>query len=289
MSKPTVNFIGVGKLGASLAKALIDKDIINLNALYIRDINKASKLKDFLKPKNIYTNYDDIAAADITFITCIEEKIERTLSDLIQSQCIKEKSLIVHCSGIKNSAVLNQARQLDCLLASAHPCMSFIQPEKDFKRIKSAPIAIEGDLDAISILKCLFEALGAQTFEIAAQHKILYHCACVMANNYQTALAQATSDLFKTAGLDQQKSKMLCSHLMRNSIENFMFYDNAQDALSGPIQRGDLVTVDNHLLTIEDKKLKSLYLKFAEYLVSNLIHTADLKKQWQGLFAKHGA
>jgi predicted short-subunit dehydrogenase-like oxidoreductase (DUF2520 family) len=73
---------------------------------------------------------------------------------------------------------------------------------------------------------------------VAAEDRAAYHAAASIASNFLLTLEAAAERLAATAGLD----RALLVPLVRATVENWSA-QGAQDALTGPIARGDELTL----------------------------------------------
>jgi predicted short-subunit dehydrogenase-like oxidoreductase (DUF2520 family) len=81
----------------------------------------------------------------------------------------------------------------------------------------------------------LARVLGLQPFELRDEARPLYHAGAAIASNYLVTLHRTAAELFEAAGAPPEG----LIPLMRRTIENGF-------QLTGPIERGDLETVDAH-------------------------------------------
>ena len=84
--------------------------------------------------------------------------------------------------------------------------------------------------------------LGLHPFPIAEADRAAYHAAAVVASNHLVALLGQVERLAEAAGAPFAAF----APLVRASVEN-AFLLGAADALTGPVSRGDLGTVERHL------------------------------------------
>jgi len=124
--------------------------------------------------------------------------------------------------------------------------------------MRNVVYGFEGNKAAIQLARQLVKALCGTLVQIPKEGKILYHIACVFASNYPIALLGAVDDLAKRIGNGIKLAHL--KPMMSTSIEN-AFQQSPQMALIGPIARGSLATVENHLneLRKADKPLAILY------------------------------
>ena len=63
--------------------------------------------------------------------------------------------------------------------------------------------------------------------------------------------------MLEDCGLDQEQARLFVEPLVRGNIENVLNTSSAE-ALSGPIERGDLETVKKHLMVLRGRE-KRIY------------------------------
>ena len=72
-------------------------------------------------------------------------------------------------------------------------------------------------------------------------------------------LSQQALDCLKEAGVENDIAMPLILNLMRSTVMNLEKTGSRQKALTGPIERGDLVTVERHISSFTNKEQKNLY------------------------------
>ena len=138
---------------------------------------------------------------------------------------------------------------------SLHPLQTFDR-SGDPGQLDGAWGAITGDTgEALAVARELAATLGLQPFELADRDRTLYHAGAVFASNYLVTLHRAASDLLAAAGAPGAALEPL----MRRTIENGF-------ALTGPLERGDLATVEAHLRAIRARRpqLEPMYRALAQ-------------------------
>jgi predicted short-subunit dehydrogenase-like oxidoreductase (DUF2520 family) len=116
------------------------------------------------------------------------------------------------------------------------------------------PYGFEGDRTALQTAQRIVKTLGGEFLRIPKEEKILYHIACVLASNYSVALLWVAAKLVKQIGGNIELRHL--EPLVRTSIEN-AFLKSPAKALTGPIARGSVATVQNHINELK-KKNKAL-------------------------------
>ena len=122
--------------------------------------------------------------------------------------------------------------------------------------------AAEGDNGAIRVMKQLSKILGSNVFEISKKEKVLYHTAGVFASNYLVVLMAVVNEIASILQLPQSDVWKIYLPIMRQTMTNVVS-TTPRRALTGPIVRGDLVTVKNHLKALSKGSLKHLVQLYA--------------------------
>lgn len=137
---------------------------------------------------------------------------------------------------------------------SVHPLQTFDR-SGDPAQLDGAWAAISGETEeALRVARNLAELLGLRPFELADEDRTLYHAGAVFASNYLVTLQRAAVRL----GVPAEGVVPLMTRTIENGFD-----------LTGPIARGDWVTVEGHKDAIRDAhpELENLYETLAEATV----------------------
>jgi predicted short-subunit dehydrogenase-like oxidoreductase (DUF2520 family) len=254
------NLIGPGRVGLALAQALIDTNKYTLLGVYHPTYAHAEKTVQMLGQGTALHALNQLPAAEITFIATQDMHIKAVALALADTQCLKPKSLVAHMSGILSSDILMPLKKQGFHIGSLHPLKAFCQKETPEKNaFKHIDCAVEGDTFAVTQLSALARLLHANIFEINPAKKASYHAAAIMASNYLVTLSAEASALFKNSGIPEKKAHALCTRLMQTSLNNLKLTDTAKNALTGPLVRGDIDSIQKHLNSITSPTTKALY------------------------------
>jgi predicted short-subunit dehydrogenase-like oxidoreductase (DUF2520 family) len=151
--------------------------------------------------------------------------------------------LVGHCSG---------ATGLDALAPheafSLHPLMT-VPAGAPAGVLTGAGCAVDGATPrALAAAEALAAALGMRATHVAAEDRVAYHAAASIASNFLVTLEDAAERLAATAGVDRE----LLVPLVRAAVENWAAR-GAEDALTGPIARGDEETVARQRAAVEER------------------------------------
>lgn len=252
-----INIIGAGRLGKNLALALIEDSEMHSFSIYNRTLESSQKAISEIGAGTPIVNKTDLAAADLTFITAPDDAI-RSISEELAT-ILLPGHFVVHCSGALSSQILDSIKKRGCLTASIHPLKAFSHLYSKGDAFVGCTCVIEGDEPVQNRLISLFKRLGAEVLSINASKKSTYHAGAVFASNYVVTLAKCALQLFTESGLSEQNAKLITQQLMQGSLKNLKYVDEISQALTGPIVRGDVATIQNHLQAIVDPEVNTFY------------------------------
>lgn len=260
LEAPTLNIIGAGHLGQTLGKLWSAGQQVRVGHILNRSPQSTDAAIAFIGAGHAATSIATLPNTDITLIATPDAHIADCCAELAANGSLNANSIVFHCSGALSSTVLSTAAAQGAAVASIHPVRSFAQPAQTAANFSGTLCGVEGDAGALEVLAHCFGAIGASFVAIAAEHKVLYHAAAVFACNYLVTLQDVAQTTYGKAGIAPDVALRLMEPLVRETIDNIFSKGPAQ-ALSGPIARGDLATVDKQqqALTLWRKDYAGLY------------------------------
>lgn len=252
----TLNLVGAGKLGQTLAHLWQSHGLFRIQQVLTRSLPTAQAACDFIGGGEAIVSMSELRPADLWLLATPDGDIAGWASQL--QPLLSSNSILFHCSGALNSDIL--LGQSGCAVASIHPIHSFATPEESVRNFAGSFCGYEGSEAALIVLKPAFEALGAQLFAIDGAHKTLYHAASVMACNYLVSLMDASLNCFAAAGVSRAQAQQLLLPITHQTLDNAL-RGSPGSALTGPISRGDVHTVEKQLSELQklDPVLAALY------------------------------
>jgi predicted short-subunit dehydrogenase-like oxidoreductase (DUF2520 family) len=141
-------------------------------------------------------------------------------------------------------------------LGSFHPLQSVAEADLSARRWQGAYASVEGDERAVREAERLAARLGLVAVRISGPAKPGYHAGAVFAANYVVALLAVASRLAREAGIPPELAGKIYLPLLESAVENLSRLPPEQ-ALTGPVRRGDSATVRAHLEALgpEDRVL----------------------------------
>jgi predicted short-subunit dehydrogenase-like oxidoreductase (DUF2520 family) len=154
----------------------------------------------------------------------------------------------VHLSGAQ------QLNALDALggrhaVGSFHPLQSFPEPRPPAS-LHGIVIGIDASSPALlRRLAALTRALGARPKRVDDSQRALYHAAAVFASNYVDVLLGTAVKLLQQTGWSEREATAGLLRLTEGMLETVRKRGPVR-ALTGPIRRGDVNTVERHLAAL---------------------------------------
>ncbi|RFP24364.1 DUF2520 domain-containing protein [Duganella sp. BJB488] len=244
-----LNLIGAGHVGRVLGRLLAAQGGFHVQQVLTRSAASAQAAVDFIGSGTPVERYDQLQPADIHVLAVGDDQIAAACAALAQAVPLKG-SVVFHCSGALASGQLQAARDAGALVASVHPIRSFADPAAVAAQFAGTFCGIEGDAAALAVLTPALQAIGAQPVPIDASAKTVYHAAAVFASNYLVTVLDAALRAYMAAGIPEPVARRMAQPLAAESMAN-VFRLGAAAALSGPIARGDMATVERQQRAVD--------------------------------------
>lgn len=269
-----IGFIGAGKVGMALGLYLL-KNGFNITGYYSRSVASAKKAA-LLTSCRAYKTLEDLPRdSDLIFITVNDDQIERVDKDLAATTSINKRHIIAHTSGAHGSDLLKELKGVGCSVYSIHPLQSFSEPERTVIQLDTTVFTLEGDNNKLEIIKNIFIKTHNRYFVINKELKPLYHAGACIASNYLVTLMNFAFDYFEEAGINRKDIFTAIAPLIYGTLDNISNIGTIQ-ALTGPLVRKDVKTIDSHIQTIEQYLPETL--DFYKYLGLETLHMVDGKR-----------
>lgn len=192
---------------------------------------------------------DSIRDANVILVSVREQQIDGVMEDLVNAAAagrLERGTVILHTSGVAEPVALQSLASLGFPGGTFHPLVPFANPERAGALLRGAWIGIDGDATARATARRLAAGLGARTLDIPAGKKAAYHAAAVMGSSFPMVLASVAGHLLQSIGISAATAAHAIEGLMTGAMANFADR-SPDDVLTGPVARGDAVTLGKHL------------------------------------------
>ncbi len=221
---PALAIVGAGRIGGSLAAAA---ERAGIDAT-LADRGQAPRV---------------MAGAEAALLCVPDAEIADAAA--VAAEAVPPLRLVGHTSGATQLDALAPAAAAGATTFSLHPLQTAPDATTDFT---GSPCAIAGsDAEALDFARALAAALGMRPFAVPEEHRAAYHAAASIASNFLVTLEESAAGLLGTIGIDDARE--LLAPLVLRTAANWA--QRGDEALTGPIARGDDATVDRHLAALE--------------------------------------
>jgi len=244
MDKPTLGIIGAGKVGNALAR-LLNIAGYKFGGVYSPTTRHAWALSVPLKAAVAAMPVEVVRAADLVLLTVPDDAIEPAALNLRAAEWGGKG--IVHMSGVRDASPLRELAERGAMVGSLHPAFPFADVQTSMAKLAGTTFAVEADAEQLrGWLYGMIQALQGYPLDIAPGQKALYHAALVIASNYTVTLYAAAERLLTELGADRFAADRALNALLAGTMEN-LGKGGIPDALTGPLARGDVGTINAHL------------------------------------------
>ncbi|MFL5895986.1 MAG: DUF2520 domain-containing protein [Thermoleophilaceae bacterium] len=148
--------------------------------------------------------------------------------------------LVGHTSG---------ATPLDDVDFGLHPLQAVTGADTSFE---GSGCAIAGrSAEALELARELARAVGMQPFEIDDAARAAYHASASIASNFLVTLEWMAERVAAAAGIGPEDARRMLAPLVRQTVDNWAEL-GPRAALTGPVARGDELTVARQRRAIQD-------------------------------------
>lgn len=242
----TIGIVGPGRVGKALAHLLTEQGY-SLMAVSRLEECKSEVIQG---SRIVYTTLRELGQeADLIFITTPDAVIAQ-VSDKLAALQLKAGS-VLHCSGSLSSEALSSLKVTGVKTGSLHPLQSFATLEQALLNLPGSLFTYEGDEGLLDWVTGLVRTWGG-TLKILdnSREKTLYHAGACLVSNFLVTLADLGIESLRETGFTEQEARTALVNLMRGTLNNLSSL-TAEEALTGPISRGDAEVVSNHISTLK--------------------------------------
>jgi predicted short-subunit dehydrogenase-like oxidoreductase (DUF2520 family) len=217
-----------------------------------------------------------VAAADLLVLAVPEDTLPGLVAGLAETGAWRRGQLAFHTSGAHGLAVLAPAQLEGVLPLALHPAMTFTGAPEDVDRLVGAPFGVTSRPEHRAVAETLVLEMGGEPFSVDESDRGLYHAALVTGANHLVTLVAEAADLLRTAGVEDPARVL--TPLLTAALDNGL--RRGDRGLTGPVSRGDVGTVANHLETLNDRAPASVaaYVAMAQRTTERALGAGRLKR-----------
>jgi predicted short-subunit dehydrogenase-like oxidoreductase (DUF2520 family) len=242
----TVGVVGAGRVGSVLGAALARAGhrVTGTYAVSEASRARAAELLPGVPVKDVAAV---VAGAELVLLAVPDDALGHLVAGLAATGVWQAGQIVVHTSGRHGVGILDPARAQHVLPLALHPAMTFTGTAMDLDRLVDCAFGVTADDALRPMAEALVLEMGGEPVWIAETDRTAYHLALAHGANHLVTLTSEAMQILASAGVaDPQR---VLGPLMRAALDNALRLGDA--ALTGPVARGDVGTVEDHLRELD--------------------------------------
>ena len=246
-----VVFVGPGRLGLALGYALSRAES-ELSLNYCGRDAEPPEHPLFLEGRASYRQgfQRPTAPGTAVVITVPDSAVAEVAVGLANEGSPSAGTVAVHCSGAIGADALTSMHHRGYSIGTLHPLEAVAAGFVRSDRFHGSFFTVSGEPEALSACRRLITLLGATPIAVPTSGRPQYHAAAVIVSNYLVTLLELGTRLFQRAGAAEGDAEAALIALARGTLENVREV-GPERALTGPLARGDIDTVELHLRALD--------------------------------------
>jgi predicted short-subunit dehydrogenase-like oxidoreductase (DUF2520 family) len=271
-----VAVIGTGRVGSVLGAALKRAGHKIVACTAISDISKL-RAESLLPGVPIKSLTEAVRDCDLILLTVPDDVLSELVRGLALAGAVSPGTFVVHTAGRYGDEVLDPLTAMGCLPLALHPVMTFTGTSVDLNRLNACPFGITTPDQLRPVAQALVVEMGADPIWVPRESRALYHAALSFGANNVMTLVNQTVDLLAGVGIEQPTD--LIAPLFSAALDNAL--RDGDQSMTGPVIRGDVATVAQHLsvLSGQDPAVVQSYRALARLTASRALESGQLSAQ----------
>lgn len=194
-------------------------------------------------------NLDDLPRDVALVLLCVPDDQLADVAEMLTGVRLNwPDTVVAHVSGAVASTVLEPLDAEGAAVLSFHPLQSLTRDD-GAEALDGAYIGLEGPPRGVAAGIELAVGLGLRYIVIPAEAKPRYHLAAAMASNFLVTLIGMVQEVLASLDIDRRDGLAMLEPLLRGTLDH-LAAKGPEEALTGPVVRGDLDTIRSHGLAL---------------------------------------
>jgi predicted short-subunit dehydrogenase-like oxidoreductase (DUF2520 family) len=274
MARPLIGFVGAGRVGLALSRALAraGEPVV---AAFSRSRSGSSALAASVPGCRAVLSLQQLAdSAELVFLCVPDDAIEAVASSIRW----RPGQAAVHCSGAAERDVLTAAERQGAQTGSFHPLQLFADPEVALRGLSRCAIALDAEPPLLAQLERLVHALGARVLRVPPGKRAAYHAGSHYAAAFLCVLLAEGAKILNRLGIDETEASQALMALATGTLEAAGQSGPAR-AMAGVYARGDIGSATRHIEALRGiaPDAEALYRMLAERSIGLAYDTGRIR------------
>ena len=245
--RPAVALIGAGAMARALGLRLVERGY-PVHAVISRTPGSAQRLADVLGAETASDRLGDVPEVPLVILAVPDDQIADLADTLTGARRSWQGAVVAHTSGAAPASLLEPLRQEGARTLSFHPLQT-VTRDADGRTLDGVTVGLEGEPEGVAAGIELTTMLGMRYLKVSAENKPRYHLAAAMASNLLVTLMGMVQEVLASIDVDRGQAMSLLEPLLQGTLDN-LAATSPEEALTGPVARGDLGTLRAHGLAL---------------------------------------
>jgi predicted short-subunit dehydrogenase-like oxidoreductase (DUF2520 family) len=243
--KAKIHLLGAGRAGTALT-ALLHRCGHPIGCVVARSQASAEEAVQIIGSGQACIEAQQAIEVDcVTLVGVPDRSLAPLAAQIAQDLGPRPGAVALHLSGALAAEELAPLAEKGVALGSLHPLYAFAQRREPPGSLQGCFFGVEGEARAVAVASEFVTELEGRTLHLSRAAKPLHHAAAAVASNFLVTLLEMACLLEKAAGIEQQQALEILLPLVQSTAQN-LARRGIPDALTGPIERGDLTVVKAH-------------------------------------------
>ncbi len=237
-----VGVVGAGRVGAVLGAALqrVGHRVLAVSGVSEESRDRAARL---LPGVPVLAPEEVVRQSELVVLAVPDDALADLVAGLAATRTWQAGQLVAHTSGRHGLEVYAPALDQHVLGLALHPAMTFTGTGLDLDRLVECCFGVTAPEPLRPVAEALVLEIGAEPVWIEESARGLYHAALAHGANHLVTLVSQAMELLAASGADDPAATL--RPLLNAALDNAL--ESGDAALTGPIVRGDVRTVQAHL------------------------------------------
>jgi predicted short-subunit dehydrogenase-like oxidoreductase (DUF2520 family) len=245
-----IGVIGVGRAGGVMAAAWQRAGHHVMRASARSDITHL-RAEALIPQAEIVPVRDVPQGMDLVLVAVPDDALGPLIQTLVEQGAVEPGQIWCHLAGRYGIEVMTPAADAGALVCALHPIMTFTGTSVDVGRLVDCPFGVTAPDSIRAMAQTLVIEAGGEPIWVPEEGRARYHAALALSANSLAVLAVQARDLLSSAGVEDPQ--LLLAPLLHATVDNALRLGDA--AMTGPVARGDVGSVQSHVQTIAEYSL----------------------------------
>ncbi|MEM0962882.1 MAG: DUF2520 domain-containing protein [Bacteroidota bacterium] len=247
MPRPPVAILGAGAMGRVLGLRLAEAGY-PIAAVLSRTPGPANALARLLGAPVSGDDLGQIPDVPLVVLAVPDDQIADLAETLLDAPRPWTGAVVLHTSGAVPASALGPLREAGARTLAFHPLQT-VTRGSDASALDGVTVGIEGEPAGVAAGVELAGPLGLRYLVIRPEAKARVHLAAAMASNLLVTLLGMVQEVLASVDIDRAEAMQVLGPLIQGTLEN-VAASSPEEALTGPVARGDLGTLRQHGLDL---------------------------------------